>query len=212
MTKTSGVDKAVTVYQNRGQELVAKFAEREIKSAKDMSEATEVLSRMNQIMDAAEEEKQKVLTPLNAARTAELKRWKPFETFFSPAIESLRGKIGVYQTAETRRAEKEAEALADRIGEGKGKIKVETAVRKMGEIDKPAGKVETAAGSLRFKPTPKLKIVNTVHLINDIIQNHAGNFERFVSYNEKEILIALQAGEKIRGVEIEIIQVPVNSR
>lgn len=208
-SKIVTADKAVATYQVKGMGLVQRFEGKEIETPKDMEDAGVILSELNKIVDAAEEEKQKVLKPLNAARAAELARWKPFETYFKPIIEVVRGKISKYQTAATRAADEEAARIALRVGEGKGKLKVETAVRKIDEIDKPASVIETSAGKVKFREDKVLKITDMSKLMGFVIRTQDFSFVQILDAKLKARLVA---GEEIPGAEIEVVQTPINFR
>jgi hypothetical protein len=181
--------------------LVAKAQAVTIMSADDMKEATVLLSVVNKKLDAITAEEEKVTKPLNEALKAERARWSPMKTILKDAVSVLRTKMSAYQTAETKRAQEEKARIASRIGDGKGKIKMETAVRKLDEVDSPDTKVQTDAGALTFRATPTLKITDT-HAIP----------REYLVVDEKKLLDALKAGVSVPGAEIEVIQVPVNRR
>lgn len=181
-----------------GMVTLAKF---EIVDAGTMKNATELLSTLNQRLDAITEEKEKVTKPLNAALTAERGRWKPFESKLEEAIKSIRAAMTTYQTAEKRKAEAEAAKIAARIGEGKGHLKLETAAKKMEEIEKPDEQISTDAGIVKFRTDKKLKITD-----------YAKIPRKYLVEDEKLIMIDLKAGIVVPGCEIEEIQTPINFR
>jgi hypothetical protein len=172
-----------------------------ITSDEDMEIATKILSQLNNINDQIENEKQKVLTPLNKARTAEINRWKPIVTIYETSIASLRSKLSLYQTKQVQAQKAQEEAIARRIGPGKGKIKLETAVQKIDSLDKPTLSVSTTAGTLSFRAVETLKIVSP-----DLIPR------KYLLPDEKRILETLKGGVAVPGCEIEIVQIPVNVR
>lgn len=189
------------VIQNQIIPLVNEASTLRITSIEDMEIATIILSKLNVINDNIDKEKQKVLTPLNLARTAEINRWKPTITLYEDAIAVLREKISKYQT-EAVRARIEAEkAIADRIGEGKGHIKLSTAVKKLEELDIPAEAVTTTFGSLKFRTDKRIRLTDVNLIPRD-----------YLIPDEKKILEALKANKPVAGCEIEEIQVPINNR
>ena len=173
----------------------------EIKNDTDMKEAAELLTNFNKKLDAITEEKEKVTKPLNDALTAERARWKPFETKLSGYITTIRKAMGSYQLQKEKEAEEEAARIAARVGEGKGKLKIETAVRKMDEIEKPATVVGTTEGMVKFREIKKLKITDASKIP-----------AKFLVPNEAMILEALKNGETVPGCEIEIEKSVVNFR
>ncbi len=200
----------VTVVAKQSHPIVEKAQSLIITDEKSLTEATELLSRANKILDQIEEEREKVTVPLNAALKAENGRWKPMKDLLGGVVKNLREKASDYQTRMVRQAEEEANKIADRVGPGKGKISVETAAKQIAEIEKPAEKVTGAiSGSLAFRPKDTLKITDMTNFLHFVA--NAGKFH-YVEVSETEVLNELKAGVKIVGAEIEVIQVPVNSR
>lgn len=181
--------------------LVTRAESHKIEDAEDMEVAAQMLSQMNQIGDAIEKEKQKVLAPLNQARKAELARWKPVETMYENGIQLLRQSMSEYQTESTRLSLAEAARIASRVGEGKGKLKAETAMAKIDEIEKPASIVTTDSGAVKFRTQLKIRVTN-----QEIIPRE------YLLPDMDKILADLKTGTAIPGCEIEEIQIPVNYR
>lgn len=205
-------DKEVKVIEKEIAPLVAKAVLMKIENDAQLVQSGEVLSRLNLYADNVKEKKDTVKKPLDLALKNLKGLFKPLEDKLEQGIEAIRGAQSAYQTEKVRLT-REAEAkIASRIGEGKGKLKLETATEKMGEIEQPLMKSVTASGSLQFRKDKKLKITSGYKLIKDIMENHATNFETYVSFNETAILNALKAGVVIKGAEIELVQTPINRR
>lgn len=194
-------DKAVAVIEQEINPLIVEAGKIVVKDEKSKERATIVLSELNKIIDRAEDEKQKVLGPLNQARAAELARWKPLESRFKPAKDELRAKLGTYQTEELERANIEADKIAARTGVGKGKFSLETAAKKMDEVEMPSTVTRTDSGKLSFMPKDTLEVTDA-SLIPD----------GFWLLDEKGLLDALKVGTVVPGARIKVIQVPRNSR
>lgn len=109
--------------------------------------------------------------------------------------------MGQYQTRLITEQKAQQDAIASRIAPGKGNLSLDTAMKRMEAIERPVDKVETEAGSLKFRPMPRLKIISEA----DIPRS-------YMVPDEALIFADLKAGKVIPGAEIEIIQVPVNSR
>lgn len=194
-------DKEITTIQSELSPVIAKAKAIIVTDHKSMERASLMLSELNKQNDRIDEEKQKVLAPLNQARTAEINRWKPVITILEVAIESLRATISRYQTEETRRVRAEEAKIALRVGDGKGKLQVETAVRKIEAIDTPEGKISTDAGVVKFREDKILKITNT-----ELIP------KAYWIVDEKKLLADLKAGATIAGAELDIQMTPINFR
>jgi hypothetical protein len=181
--------------------LVAEARELKVANDEDLKDATTLLSKMNTIIDNVEAEKDKVLSPLKQAMKAEQDRWKPIELMYKGPIEYVRSVISAYQTAKTKAAKLEEAKIASRMGEGRGKLSLETAVKKMGEIDQPEKKVETVHGSITFRTDEVLKVVDPSKVP-----------QKYFKLDEKAVLDALKAGVVVPGAELEEVQVPINRR
>lgn len=164
-------------------------------------EATEVLSNLNRTLDAVEAEKEKVLKPLREAAKAEKARWAPIEEMFSAGVAHLRGLLSEYQTRKVKEKEVEEKRILDRVGEGRGYIKPETAIAKLEEMQTPAEKVVAESGALSFRESKQLKVTDPA-LVPD----------EYWMIDEKALLADLKKGISVPGAEIEVIQVPVNKR
>lgn len=199
--KTKKEDKEIAIIEKEVSPIVQKAEDLKVKDSKSMEQATKMLSELNQQKDRITAEKEKITKPLNEALSAERKRWKPIENVLETAIGFLRNSISDYQTAETKRAREEEAKIAARTGEGKGKIKVETAVAKIGQIEKPKDKVVSEAGMVNFREDKILKIMDETMIPRE-----------YLIPDEKKILADLKAGKKVKGCELDIKLVPINYR
>lgn len=181
--------------------LVIKAQALTINNTDDLKQATEILSQLNIRLKAVTDEKEKVTKPINEALKAERLRWKPIETDLEGAIKVIRDAMSAYQTEITRKQTEDEAKIANRIGTGKGKIKIETAATKLDALDKPVESVQAQSGSLKFRPKEQLKITDIKKIPRE-----------YLLPNEAAILMQLKNGANIPGCEIEVIQIPINSR
>ena len=194
-------DKRLVQVEKSYAPIVEKAEALKIVDEQSMAEATELLSKANKGLDLITEEKEKITKPLNEALKAERARWKPMETVLESAVSILRKGITAYQTEAKRKADLEAAKLAERVGEGRGKLKAETAIRKMGEIEGPQAKVETASGSLKFRTEKKFEVVDMSKLPVE-----------YLLPDEPAIRKAMKEGIELPGVRYYTEEVPINSR
>lgn len=180
---------------------LGKALEITIKSSSDMVVASETLSKINKYADTVKDSKEKITKPLNESLKAVREMFKPLETKLSEAISCIRTEMSIYQTEQLRIAEIEKQKIASRIGDGKGKIKLETAINKMADVDTPDNKVSTDSGRVTFKTTYELVITD----ISKIPRN-------YLIPDEKMITLALKGGKSVGGCELKSIQTPVNFR
>lgn len=180
---------------------LTKAKELEIKGEDDMKVAVELLSQLNQINDARTEEKEKVTKPLNLALKNERARWKPGEEQLEMMISMIRSKMSKYQTEAVRIAREEEDKIIGRIGEGKGKLKVETAVAKLEDVEHAPDRIAGNSGMVKFKTVKKFEVVDVKILPPE-----------FLLPNEVAIREAMTNGRELDGVRYWDEQVPINFR
>lgn len=179
--------------------VVSRAKELAITGPKEVEVGVEMLSQLNRFSDSVTREKEKVTKPLNEALKAERGRWKPIETMLDEAIAVVRCKLSAYQTEKREEERAAEEKLVARVE--KGTIKVDTAVRKIGEIERAEAKVFTDSGSVKFRTVKKFEVIDIgavpieYHLID-----------------ESAIRKAMVAGVEVAGVRYFDEEVPVNSR
>ena len=194
-------DKQITQYTKETSPLLDKANTLAITNKEEMTEATEVLSQMNKGLDKIKTEKEKVLKPLREAASAEKARWKPLEDTFGAAVERIRNLMSVYQTEAAKKEAEDKAKIAARVGTGKGKIKAETAVKKMGELETAEDKIEADSGGISFRDKKQLKITDEKKIP-----------KKYWIVDEKALFADLKDGKEVPGAEIEVIKVPINRR
>lgn len=191
----------ITTYEKQVNPITNQAFGLSIANSEEMVQATVLLSNLNRELDKITGEKEKVTKPLNEALKAERERWKPLESALENAISSIRSKMSSYQTESARKAKEEEEKIASRIGEGKGHIKIETAIKKIDAIERADKQVATEAGLIKFRTDKVLKITDESLIPRE-----------YLIANEKSLLTALKKGVIIPGACIEEIQTPLNFR
>lgn len=172
-----------------------------IMDRESMAEAVELLSQANKMKDFVTTEREKVTKPLNEALKAERARWKPLETDLENGIANIRSKMGKYQTEADRKAKEKEASIAARIGEGKGKLKIETAVAKLASIETPDQEVSTDSGSVKFRTVQKFEIIDITMVPSE-----------YLLPNEPLIRQAIAKAVEIPGIRYFEEQIPVNYR
>jgi hypothetical protein len=172
-----------------------------ITNAEGMRQGVEILSQLNQMNDRIIEEREKVTKPLNEALKAERARWKPIEDQIKTAIAQVRKQMTHYQT-EAIKAEREEEArIAARIGEGRGKLKMDTAIRKIEEIKRTENQMASDSGVVKFREVSRFEVIDIKALP---IEYHLAN--------EVAIREAMMKGIELPGVRYYKEMRPVNLR
>jgi len=172
-----------------------------IKDKDDMLKATETLSKLNVLLDNLKKDEKLLTEPLNKTLDEIKGRYKPTKTVLESEIARIRSVMSVYQTEQVRIQKEEEAKIASRIGEGKGKIKFETATKKMSEIERVDNVVSSDVGTVRFSNTKVLKVVD-MNLIPD----------EYFDLNETKLLKVLKAGVVVAGAVLEDKLIAVNKR
>lgn len=166
-----------------------------------LAEATETLSQANQYLKALTIDKETMTKPLNDALKAIRAKYAPTEKALEEIIVSIRKAMTTYQTEQLKKQQEEEEKIAARVGDGKGKLQLETAVKKIAEIPQVEKKVATDSGSVTFKPVKKFEVTNCSQLPAE-----------YILPNETAIRLAMGKGIELPGVRYFTEQVPINRR
>lgn len=169
--------------------------------ADSLPEAVELLSALNRQNDRIQAEKERITKPLNEALKTERGRWKPFETILDEAINTIRAKMTIYQTEAKKKADTEAQAIASRIGPGRGKLTIETASIKLANIDTPEATTATDSGSVTFRTIQKWRVTKLEEI----------PYARLIP-NDALISADMKAGRPVPGIEYYTEEQVINRR
>lgn len=156
-----------------------------ITGPKDMVIADARRADLKAIIKRMKTEKDKVLGPLNEARKAEMARWKPAEEAAENSLQLINNEMSRYQTEERRVADEKAAKIAARVGHGKGKLHIETAMQQIDGIDRPQSNV----GGTGFTTVKKFEVMD-VNMLPIA----------YVLPDEVAIRAAMHRGEQLPGV------------
>ncbi len=199
-------EQSVKVIEKEAMPVADKAAHLVIADGKTMAQAVESLSKLNVYADEVKESRESVTKPMNAALKAVRALYAPLETRLEGAILHIRKEMTRYQTEQKKIADAEADKIAARVGEGKGKFTPETGSRKIAEIDKPDIKVHAETGSVQFIAMKKFEVMDVVMLAS------AECGSSYVLPNEPAIRNAMKLGVELPGVRYYEEQVPRNTR
>jgi hypothetical protein len=181
--------------------IINKVKELDIVDSSTMETATEMLSQLNKTSDRITEETEKVTRPLLDALNAERKRWKPSLDLLKESIDIVRTKITKYQTEARRLAQIEEEKIAARIGDGRGKLSITTAIKKINNIEKIESNIKTESGSISFKTVIRFEVIDLDAVPNEYLQ-----------VDEIRVRQALKDGKQITGIRKYTEDIPINRR
>lgn len=204
-------EKSVTLIEKQVAPLEKRALTLVITTQEEQNSAGELLTEINRFNDQLEKMKKEATDPINKTLKVIRSWFKPGEEKREAAIEAIRKEMGRYQLEADKKAREEEAKIAARVGEGKGKLKPETAVRKMDDIARADQHIETAggAGSVKFRTDQKLKIVDSIKLVKFIVKN---GMYQMLDVDESAVLKALKQGMPMDGAELEEVRTVVNSR
>ena len=179
-------------------ELVEKL---EIVDTKTMAEATVYLSQANKYLAELTKDRKAITKPIKDSIKLIEAKYEPRETMCENIVDNLRSKMSKYQTEATRKLKEDEDKIANRIGDGKGKLTVGTAIKKINDLERPETAVVTADGSVSFKIVKKFEVMDITMLP---IEYHIAD--------EIAIREAMKQGVELAGVRYYEEQVPINYR
>lgn len=168
-----------------------------IKTEKDKEQASVILASLTIQRDRLIADREAITKPMNEALKGVRAKYKPFEEVLDVAISDLRNKIGGYQTEQLKLQKVEEDKIASRVGEGRGKLKFETAQEKISNLPKVAEKT----GAISFRTDKVLKIVDSSKIPME-----------YYDLNKSRLLNDMKAGKEIVGVLLEEVQTVITKR
>lgn len=182
---------------------VVKLAENlQVMDEESKTKAATMLNNLKDVQKRVVSYKEAKTKPLNQALKVIRDETREIEGALTTAIETTRSKLNAYQTEQKRIADKKAEDIAARVGEGKGKFTAETAVRKIDELDKPSQSVATGAGEVKFRNVKKLVITDRQLMLRWLAENKPDMLE----VSERAVLDLLKVNMPVLGAHIEEVQ------
>lgn len=171
--------------------IIARVSHMSINTPEDMVSATSELSQLNVYLDKMTEEKEKLTRPINEALKEIRSRYKPTELLLDEAIATIKKKMGSYQQKALAEQQKAEQKIADKVASGY--IKIDTAIKKLENIDTVDEKITTDAGAVSFRTVQKFECMDVVMLAEE-----DGGF--FVTPNDTKIREAMKNGRTLKGV------------
>lgn len=180
-------------------EIITRAESITVLTVETMPEAVELLSSLNRIKDDITSQKELVTRPLLDALAEERAKWKQKELRLDSVITRIRTALSIYQTELVAKQRAEQEAIAKKLEDGK--IKPETAIKRMQGVEDVQNTVESATGKITFKTVTTFAVTDWKSVP-----------EEFLVLNETKVREYLKEGKKVPGLEYKDEQVPVNYR
>jgi hypothetical protein len=157
MTTTD--EKAVEVYQAKADELLIKPAESlTITSPEQNVVVTERLAKLKKLGKEIKTEKEKATKPINEALRKVREWWAPLEKAVEDAELKLASSLLVYKRKVEEEARKKEAQIAARVE--RGTMKLETAERKLDQVQRVEKHTDTSFGRIQFRKVKKVRITD----------------------------------------------------
>lgn len=129
-----------------------------ISNAEEMTNAIDLVKRLKETGSAIKSKKESITKPLNEALKQARALFAPIEEQFESAERILKGKILAYESEVSKKAQEQEQKIADRVE--KGTLRIETAGKKMDEIERVDKTVQGERGEASFKVVRKVRIID----------------------------------------------------
>lgn len=195
-------DKEITVIEKSLTPVIKQAEELKITNSEELKASVELLTTLNQWNDRVTEDKEKLTKPLNATLKEIRGRYKPLEEQLETAITSVRSQMTSYQTQALKDRQDAEMKIAERVGEGKGHLKIETAVKQIEGLEAvESSVVGVDDGAVAFVEVKKFEVVDLSLLP---LEYHLSN--------ESKIRFVMKEGTELPGVRYWTEQSPRNFR
>jgi hypothetical protein len=182
------VKRQVTTISNQAGDLF-------IDSNESLAQATDILSKIKTASKDVKNRKEEITKPLNDALKSARSLFKPIEDDLATAERTIKGKMLDYSNEVERKAAEQAAKLEKRVE--KGTMRVDTAMRKMDDIETVGSSVQGESGSIQFRTVRNIKIVDPTKIPLKYMMN-----EKVLAAISAAVRTDVLNGTKVDGVEI----------
>lgn len=182
------VKRQVTTISNQAADLL-------IDSKESLAQATDILSKIKASSKDIEKRKKEITDPLNKALKSARDLFRPIEADLVTAERTIKDKMLDYSNEIERKAAEQAAKLEQRVE--KGTMRVDTAMRKMDEIETVDSQVKGETGAIQFRTVRNIKIVDPTKIPLKYLMN-----EKVIAAISAAVRTDVLNGTKVDGVEI----------
>ena len=128
----------------------------------DMEQATELLGSIKKMQKHLKNQETDAKKPYAELVKNIIAAFKPVNYQLSSAEQTIKDKVLKFRRDEAVKAEAKKAKIEERVGEGKGKLKVQTAINQIADVDqnKSAAHNTTATSSMTVRMVKKLNITD----------------------------------------------------
>lgn len=169
-----------------------------ITTAEEMTNSIDLVKKLKEAGSIIKEKKEAITKPLNEALKKARELFKPIEEQYETAEKILKGKILEYEAKVSEEARIAEEKIAARVD--KGTLKLETAEKKIDQIERVEKTTQGAVGQGQFKIIRKVRYGELKNLTKEDLFFLVN--EGYVEWNEVKARGAALNGIVIPGVEV----------
>ena len=175
-----------------------------IDSPESLSAATDILKAIKDAGKVVKARKEEITKPLNDALKSARDLFRPIEADLTTGERIIKDKMLDYTNEVEAERAKQAAKLEQRVE--KGTMRVDTAMRKMDDLETVDSQVKGAKGSVQFREVRTVKIVDPTKIPLKYLTN-----EKVLDAIRAAVRTDVLNGTKVDGVEI-VIEKQVASR
>jgi Na+/phosphate symporter len=180
---------------------IPKYLSLKVTDQPTLQEASTYLVGAKKELKALKADMDTLLDPIEETIDGIKAKYAPRLDALKAVVEALTTQTVTYQTRITNERLAAEQAIADRIKEGKGNLSIESATKRIENLDVVEKKVETEAGGMQFVAYPMCDV-------EDITKVPM----KYHEVNMVAIRAEMKAGNKLPGIKYWTEQRPKNSR
>ena len=150
--------KELEIYRSQFSELIKQAIKLPIASPEENTQAIEFKAKLNRLGKAVKLEKEKATKPINEALRKVREWWAPLEKAVEVKEDEVSDALLAYKQKIEEEARKKEVQIAARVE--KGTLRLDTAERKLDQIQRVEKTTHTVAGQVQFRKIPQMRIIN----------------------------------------------------
>lgn len=192
-TNLTPIKRQVTTAVNRANDIT-------IDSVESLASAADILKAVKDAGKVVKGEKEKITKPLNDALKNARDLFRPIEDDLKTGERIIKDKMVDYEAEVEAERAKQAAKLEARVE--KGTMRVDTAMRKMDDLETVDQTIKGTKGSVTYREVRKVKVVDPTKIPLKYMMD-----ERVIAAIETAVRTDVLNGTKVDGVEIKIEKV-----
>jgi hypothetical protein len=147
--------KEVSIFEKTANDL-------QINSAADVEGAVDTLGSIKKMQKHLKSQETDAKKPYQELVKGIIEVFRKPQTQLANAETTIKQKITTFRAAEAKKAEEQKAKIEARVGEGRGKLKVQTAINKISDVEssKSAAHVDTGSSKMTVRMIKKVRITD----------------------------------------------------